>query len=212
MTNKAIKILLVDDHSVVRKGMKMLIESKMSEVIVYEANDGVEALQILGQSSIDVMLTDITMPNMNGLELIKQSSVKFPNVKKLVISMHLDEMYIKEAIEAGSNGYLSKEMEDENEIIDGIKAVLDGKSFHDKTTSQVLIKSMFSENKKKLTPKEVEIAKHLANGLVYKEIAHQMDISPRTVETYRKNILEKLEIETTADIIKYAIKNNIITI
>lgn len=212
MTNTIMHILLVDDHTVMRKGLSQLIESRFSKAVFYEAADGVEALEVLKKNKVDIVLTDITMPNMNGIELTKNISEKYPEVKVMVISMHLDEIYIKKAIEAGASGYLSKSMEDENEILDGIEKILAESVFYDKKTSQILIKGMFTETARKLSPKEIEIAQHLSDGLVYKEIAHKMSISPRTVETYRRNLLEKLHLKTTADIIKYAIKNGLVSL
>ena len=199
----------MDDHTVLRKGMKLLITAKFENVVIYEAASGTKALNYCRDSSIDLVITDITMPEMNGIELTRKIAEKYPSVKIIVVSMHLDEIYIKESIEAGAKGYLSKSMEDENEIIQAIETVLDGNTFYGKKTSQSLIKGMFNKTETALTKKESEIARHLSNGLVYKEIANKMDISTRTVETYRKNILKKLKIDTTADIIKYAIKNGI---
>ena len=212
MNNKMIRILLVDDHTVMRKGLGRLILSRYSDAQLYEAKDGVEALKLLEETKIDIVITDITMPNMDGITLTKNISKKYPHTKVIVVSMHLDEIYIKKAINAGAKSYISKSMEDENEILDGIENTLNETTFYDKKTSQVLIEGMFEEKKRKLTPKEIEISRYLSDGLVYKEIAHKMNISPRTVESYRKNILEKLDLKTTADIIKYAIKQGYATL
>lgn len=210
--DKKRNILLVDDHTVVRKGMKLLIQSKLDNVILIEAESGAIALDYCSKSKIDMVITDITMPEMNGIELARIISEKYPLIKVIVLSMHLDEMYVKDAIDAGAMGYLSKAMEDENEILQAVETVFAGNTFYGKKTSQSLIKGMFDSKDKSLTKKETEIAKHLSNGLVYKEIAANMNISSRTVETYRKNILEKLKLKTTADIIKYAIKHGIVAL
>ncbi len=212
MNNEAINILIVDDHTVMRKGLSRLILSRYCGAQLYEADDGNEALNLLENNKIDLVITDITMPNMDGIELTKNITNKYPNVKVMVVSMHLDDIYIKESIEAGAKGYLSKAMEDENEILDGIEKILNNTTFYDKKTSQILIQGMFKQQTQKLTPKEIKIARCLSDGLVYKEIASKMHISPRTVENYRKNILEKLDLKTTADIIKYAIKQGLVTL
>ena len=212
MNNRIISILLVDDHTLMRKGLGRLILSRYSNAHLFEAKDGVEALALLEGTEIDIVITDLTMPNMDGITLTKNISKKYPNTKVIVVSMHLDEIYIKKAIEAGAKSYVSKSMEDENEILDGIENTLNENTFYDKKTSQILIEGMFEQKTRKLTPREIEIARCLSDGLVYKEIANKMNISPRTVETYRKNILEKLELKTTADIIKFAIKQGFVVL
>ncbi len=210
MKNNEPKLLLVDDHTVVRKGMKLLIHSKYKDMKIMEANNGEEGLALIENNDFDLVITDITMPKMGGLELCKTAMEKKPDIKILIISMHLDEMYIKEAVKMGAKGYLTKSMVDETEILTGIEAVLKGNTFYGKKTSQILIKGLFDNEDRKLTPKEIKVARFLSNGLVYKEIADKLNISTRTVETHRKNILDKLDLETTADIIKYSIKHGIV--
>lgn len=210
MSDKVLNILLVDDHTIVRKGMKLLIESEFTNAKIYDAINGRNALELINKINFDLVITDITMPDINGIELCRKAIDKIPTIKILVMSMHLDEMYIKEAIEAGAKGYLAKSMDNEMEILTGIETILQGNTFYGKKTSKILINAMFSDSEKKITPKEVEIIRFLSDGLVYKEIAHKMNISTRTVETYRKNILEKLNLNTTAGIIKYAIKHGLV--
>ena len=210
--NKELNMLLVDDHAIVRKGMELLIKSEFANTKIYEAENAKKALKLIKDVKFDIIITDITMPGMSGIDLCREAVSKTPDLKFLIISMHLDEMYIREAIASGAKGYLAKSMDNEVEILSGIRAILNGETFYGKKTSEILIKGIFSNNEKKLTPKETDVVRFLTDGLVYKEIAHKMNISARTVETYRKNVLEKLQLNTTADIIKYAIKNGLVVL
>ncbi len=207
------KILLVDDHSVVRKGIRLLLQSLGSDYNISEAESGEIALKKMSETDYDVLMTDISMPKMTGLELIKQVRERDSKIKILVFTMHLDEAYVTEAFDNGADGYLCKESGHDNEIGTAIEEVLAGEQYYSSTISQMMVKRLFKEKEEQhYTPKEIEVIKYIAEGLVYKEIANEMDISVRTVETHRKNILEKLDKKTNADIIKFAIKNKLIRI
>ena len=213
MKNKQeLNILLIDDHPLVSKGMRTIIELHFTNAKILVVDNGTKGFELLKKKHFNIVITDLTMPGMGGVEFCKKAIERDPEVKILVVSMHLDEIYIKESIEAGARGYMAKSMENEKEIIEAISEILTGKIYYGKKISKILIRGIFSENQKKLTQKEIEIARLLSDGLVYKQIAGKMNISARTVETYRKNILDKLELDTTADIIKYAIKNGLVSL
>lgn len=210
MKDNPLNILLVDDHSVMREGLKLLIKSWFKKAEIGETCNAHEAINLFQKHAFDIVITDYEMPEMNGLELTRTLIKQNPKTRVIVLSMHQDEVYVKECINAGAKAYLSKALDDSDDIIQAIERVLEGGVYYGKKTSEILLSEMFVSKGKKLSLKEIEIIKHIANGLVYKEIADKMNISPRTVETHRKNIMEKLGVDTNAHIIRYAIKNGII--
>ncbi|MDH5474295.1 MAG: response regulator transcription factor [Cyclobacteriaceae bacterium] len=212
MNDKEVKILLVDDHVIVRNGMKLLIESVFSIAQIYDVENGNIALDLIGKIKFDIVITDITMPGMSGIELCKKAMEKDSSIKFLMISMHLDEAYIKEAIESGAKGYLTKSMDSEMEIILAIETILKGNIFYGKKTSQILLNGMSFDVNSKLTAQEIKVVRFLSDGLAYREMAYKMNVSTRTVTTYRNNILQKLNMRNNADIIKYAIKHKLISL
>ena len=208
MPSDIIKILIVDDHALIRKAVQHTIKAAFNKYIVEVAENADVALKKFESTPYDLVITDIQMPKVNGLQLTKKLLEINRSTKIIVVSMHMDVAYIQEAMEVGAKGYISK-LDSEQEIVVAIKDVLEGKTYYGTKTSQQLVKDYFNSKDKRLTSKEIEVVKHIADGLVYKEIADMMDVSVRTVESHRKNILEKLEFTTNADIIKYAIKHNI---
>ncbi|MDH5380367.1 MAG: response regulator transcription factor [Cyclobacteriaceae bacterium] len=210
MKDNPLNILLVDDHSVMREGLKLLIKSWFKKAEIGETCNAHEAINLFQKHAFDIVITDYEMPEMNGLELTRTLIKQNPKTRVIVLSMHQDEVYVKECINAGAKAYLSKALDDSDDIIQAIERVLEGGVYYGKKTSEILLSEMFVSKDKKLSLKEIEIIKHIANGLVYKEIADKMNISPRTVETHRKNIMEKLGVDTNAHIIRYAIKNGIV--
>lgn len=208
MIETDLKILIVDDHALIRKGVEHTIRVGFPSYYVESASNGRDVIKTFEENPFDVVITDIQMPSINGIELTKELLKKNPKTKIIVVSMHMDVAHIQEAMDAGAMAYISK-LDDENEILVAIRDVIKGNTYYGTKTSQLLVKGYFNSKEKRLTTKEVEVVKHIADGLVYKQIAHIMDVSVRTVESHRKNILEKLELVTNADIIKYAISKNI---
>ena len=207
--------MLVDDHAVVRTGMKFLLEDESNLEIVGEASSGKEALQKIPDLKPDVLLLDINMPEMNGIETAQQVLKRYPKVKILIFSMHNDPDYIVKSIESGVNGYLLKDAEKE-EITKAIVAVNAGEKYFPPAVSAILVTALQettipkvkakSENKvlSKLSKKEREILRQISEGLSSKDIADMMDLSIRTVSNHRANMLKKTGLNNTAELIRMA--------
>ncbi len=209
-------IIIADDHALIRQGLKRLIEENESLKVVGEAGDGLELLGLLEKTTPDMILLDISMPHLRGIEVINEAKRLCPNVKILMITMHKTEQYFLCAMSAGADGYLLKEDSD-TELLAAIDIVMDGElyispflreQFSDEVIRQYREKGVFPCET--LTNREVEVLKLVAEGLTSKEIAEILSISIRTVEHHRANLLKKLDLKNTADLIKHAIQNGFI--
>lgn len=207
----AIRIVLVDDHAVLRAGLKVLIDGERDMHVVGEAGDGREGLRVTSELNPDVVVTDISMPGLNGIEgvrLIKQAQ---PEIKIIVLSMHSNQEYVTEVLQAGADGYVIKQS-DASEVIAAIRAVLAGGAYLSPTISKHLIDGYLSQSPSdipsapKLTTREREVAQLIGEGQSTREISETLSISVKTVETHRMNIMKKLNTTNQADIIKYTIK------
>lgn len=214
------KLLIVDDHKVVRRGLILLIKEHEEITEVFEAANGVEALEIIKQNVPDIVLTDITMPEMNGIELTREIAMNYPNIKVLVLSMHQDEEYILNALDAGAMGYVAKDS-DEKDIHDAITDLLLGNMYYSGSVSHVLAKSLLNnranksrdpekDNEERLTARELEVLTYIVNGYSNKEIGNILSISNRTVDTYRNNTIKKLGARNTADLVRIAMNNKLV--
>ena len=211
-----ISVFIVDDHKIVRNGLfAMLIANKEIEVIG-EAANGDELFQKLNKLIPDVILLDISMPGMSGIEISKILSEKYPQIQILIISMNTDEKSILSALKSGIKGFLAKDTSKE-ELIKAIKSVHNNDEYFGTEISKVIYKNYIDNlnpgsknNSFDLTERELEVIRYISDGLSYKEIGGKMFISPRTVETHRNNILSKLKLKTNIDLVKYAVKNEII--
>ena len=205
-----INVLLTDDHQIIIDGLKSLLKNSDEIIVAAEANNGREALRILGLLSIDVVLMDIDMPVMNGIEALKEIRKQFRDVKVIILSMHNEAGMIKSLIDLGANGYLLKSCS-QDELIGSIKKVASGQSYFSTDVTLALLKSANSEQKNEmLTERETEILKLIAAGFSNKEIGEQLFISHRTVDTHRTNLMKKLDVSNIAGLISYAIKNGIV--
>lgn len=214
-----IKIFLVDDHKIVRDGIKSLISDSPSIQIIGEASSGEELLEKLKILNPDIILLDINLPDTTGIELTKQITEENPSVKILILSMHMSEEFICNAIEAGAKGYLPKTTSQE-ELLNALNKINNGGEYYNNDVSEILLKSYIKKTKNAsknkidkqitLTKRETEILKYFAEGLTNQEIADQLFISIRTVESHKNNIMQKLEMKSTVELVKYAIRNNII--
>ncbi len=209
-----IRVLLVDDHEVVRKGMKFLLEDEPSLEIVGEASGGQEALDKIPSLKPNLILLDINMPEMNGIETAKHLAKKFPKVKVLIFSMHNDPDYILKSIESKVDGYILKDAEKE-EIIKAMNVVHSGEKYFPPEVSAILIsamqgttatKSPFRNQKVlgKLSKKEVLILRDIAEGMSSKAIATKLNLSIRTVSNHRANMLKKTGLNNTAELVRMA--------
>jgi len=208
-----IKIILVDDHQVVRAGImaSLLIHDDIE--IVDEANNAKELIKKLETVIVDTVILDISMPDMTGIEACKIVKEKYPFIKVLIFTGTEDENDIFEALQAGADAFLPKDA-DALELIKAIRTINNGNIYLSKLLpSDLMVKYMQYQKQKEqniLTERETEILKLIAEGLPYKEIAEKLFISAKTVEKHKRNISEKLSLQTTTDIIRYAIKNKIV--
>nr|WP_295923419.1 response regulator transcription factor [uncultured Dyadobacter sp.] len=219
----AIRILVVDDHSVVRQGIITLLEDEDDLVIAGEASDGDEVWEMIEEAKPDVVLLDLTMPRMPGLEVIRQIVPVFPSVKILVFSMHNNADYILSSALNGASGYLEKDTS-RDEMLRAIRAIAKGELYFPPYASSVVIKNLLkqlarvSDSKpveedvreksiwKIITPREQQILKCLAEGMSSKDIAEKFDISSNTVANQRASIMKKANVKNTAELISLAMK------
>lgn len=205
------KILLVDDHQLVLDGLQSIFANDPELEVVGTVNNGVDALRYLQNLEIDLVLTDIDMPQMNGVELTREIRKRSLPQKVIVLTMHNEKSLIKEIIEIGANGYLLKTAGQE-EMVQAVKNVLAGqKSFStDVTLSLLSDDAPATSGEYDLTDREVEILQLIAEGFSNKEIGEKLFISHRTVDTHRTNMMKKLEVKNIAGLIRFAIQHNII--
>ncbi len=212
---KEIRVLLVDDHQIIIDGLQSLLISEVGIRVISNANNGREALELLRVLDVDVVLMDIDMPVMNGLDTAKIVKEKYSNTKVIILSMHSEKAMVKDLIELGVDGYLLKNTS-KDELIGAIKKVSEGGRYF---STDVTLSLLEKENTNKLnitnsgiklTVREIEIIKLIAEGYTNKEIGDQLFISHRTVDTHRTNLMKKIEVNNVAGIISYAIKNGFI--
>tara|TARA_R110001592_G_scaffold140938_1_gene362103 strand:- start:8442 stop:9083 length:642 start_codon:yes stop_codon:yes gene_type:complete len=211
---KKIRLLLADDHGIIRDGIKLMLNKTPEVEIVAEANNGQEVLDYLEKKSksIDVVLMDINMPVMNGIEATQILTDKYKNINVLALTMHIEETYISNMLKAGALGYILKES-NKNDLIEAIKSVATGKKYYSNDVSVALINSLMTSDQNKdneLSERELEVLTYISSGLTNNEIGEKLFISGRTVETHRRNILSKLDVKNTAEMIRYAIRNNLV--
>ncbi|MEQ6119227.1 response regulator transcription factor [Reichenbachiella sp. MALMAid0571] len=200
-----IKIIVVDDHQLFREGIISLLSKNEELDIVGEAASVKELFSILDIKKAHVVLIDITMPETNGLEAIKECRDKYPDVKFIVLTMHAEGQYVVKAVRNGAFGYLIKNA-NENELITAIREVSIGKKHFNSEISQLMIGNMAieGESHKKLSDREMEVIQLVSEGQTTKEIADHLFVSARTVETHRVNMMKKLNVQNTAELIKKA--------
>jgi DNA-binding NarL/FixJ family response regulator len=210
-----ITILLADDHDVVRKGMKMLLEDETSVKVIGEASDGLDAIEKVKTLMPNVVILDLTMPNMNGIEAAKIISEQYPDVKILIFSMHNNREYIVNSVENGANGYLLKDTGKE-ELMRAIGVVSEGRKYFPPEISEVIIDELLAKTAsnqdnsgkpifQKITPKEKQILSMIVQGLNSREIADKLFLSIRTVDNHRANMMKKTKAKNTADLVMMAI-------
>jgi DNA-binding NarL/FixJ family response regulator len=205
-----IKVLLVDDHQIIVDGLKSLLKNTEEIVVAAEANNGREALRILEILEIDVVLMDIDMPVMNGIDTLKEINKRGAKVKVIILSMHQEAGMIKSLMNIGAHGYLLKSCA-QDELINAILKVAGGQHFFSPEVTLSLINThQNTQQPELLTDRETEIVRLIAAGFSNKEIGDQLFISHRTVDTHRTNIMKKLDVNNIAGLISYAIKNGIV--
>jgi len=211
MKNK-LKLFLADDHPVFRDGIKALLEKEASMEVVGEATDGAELINKLSLTQTQVLLLDIDMPKISGLEIITSVVQQFPEINVLVFSMHSNEEYIHQMLTKGAKGYILKSCKME-ELIRAITTVSTGDTYLSEEASKKLITYVSSSKKQKETPltkRETEVIKLVSIGLTNPQIGERLCISHRTVDTHRRNIMEKLDLHNAAALTNYAAKNGLL--
>lgn len=212
------RIILGDDHTLVRHGLRKILEARTNLEVVGEAGDGREVVRQALSVQPDVVILDIGMPLLNGIEATRQIVRRLPGVHVLILSMHSDEAYITQALQAGAKGYLLKDSAD-TELIDAVSAIAAGKSFFSPAVSSVMLDDYVRrladkgivDRYESLSEREREIFQLIAEGHSNKETADLLSISPSTVETHRAHIFEKLDVHNTAELVLYAVRRGVIS-
>jgi two-component system response regulator NreC len=213
-----IRVLLAEDHTIVRKGLRSLLDGEAGIQVVGEAADGREAVSKVGQLLPSIVLMDIAMPGLNGLEATRQIRKQFPKVKVLILTMHADEEYILQILQAGAHGYVVKQAAPE-ELVSAVQAVCRGELFLSPSISRTVIQEYIRQAEAMagqdsydlLTPREHEVLQLITEGYPPRKIAERLCISVKTVETHRAHLMHKLDAHSTADLTRYAIRKGIIS-
>ncbi|HOW29977.1 MAG TPA: response regulator transcription factor [Bacteroidales bacterium] len=218
---ETIKILLVDDHHLVRAGIANLLAGENDLEVVGEASNAGEMIDLLKVQHPDLAVLDIALPDMSGIELARQMAKEFPQVKVIFLSMYTSEEFVFNAINSGAKGYLPKNTS-RNELLQAIRAVYKGEEYFAESISNTILKSYIKKaksgnldqlrNESLLSKREVEVLRLFAQGLTNQEIADKLFISIRTVESHKNHIMQRLELKTTVDLIKFAIRNNLVNL
>lgn len=212
-----IRILLADDHNIIRSGLRLLLEQQPDFKVVAEAADGREAVALAAKHHPEVVVLDIGMPQLNGIEATREIVAAEPQAQVVILSMHADEGYVLRALKAGARAYILKNAA-EADLIRAVRSVSEGKSFFSPTISKLLLEDYVRQIRDKevedsydlLTSRERQILQLIAEGRSNKEVANILELSPFTVETHRGNILQKLNLHGVPELILYAVRKGII--
>ncbi|MEI8046459.1 MAG: response regulator transcription factor [Bacteroidota bacterium] len=216
---ETIKIILVDDHLLVRTGIANLLSGEPGFEIIGEASDAKEFFELLKQNQPDIAILDIALPGMSGIDITKKLHNDFPGIRILILSMHTSEEFIFNSINSGARGYLPKNTS-RKELVEAVYAIQRGEEYFAESISNVILKSYIKKvksnshdeenNENLLSKREIEVLKLFAEGMTNQEIADKLFISIRTVESHKNHIMARLELKTTVDLVKFAIRNNIV--
>lgn len=216
-----VRILVADDHGITRRGVRALLETKPGWKVCGEAITGAEAILKTRQLKPDVVIMDFSMPEVNGLEATRQIHAEMPDVAVLILTMHESGQLIREAINVGARGYVLKSDLDRILFL-AIPAILRGKNFFSPKASAMVIDGYLKDNgprpaaaelpSTQLTPRQLEIVRHLAQGKLNKEIAAALNISPKTVEAHRAQIMRRLQLRTFSELVRYAVRQGLVDV
>ena len=215
-----IKILLVDDHQIVREGLQKMIADESDFELIGSLGNAKEALEFIKKNTPDVVIADLSMPEMSGIEFTQKALQFFPNLKILILSMFNNEDYIFSAVKAGAKGYLPKQDSTTDILLEAIRTINSGEEYFSPSISKIVMKSYILNakqtgisdlaKKQTLTSREKEILKLYVEGFSNNEIAEKLHISDRTVKTHKNNIMQKYNFKSTVEMIKFAIRTNIV--
>jgi DNA-binding NarL/FixJ family response regulator len=207
------KVMIADDHGIVRSGITLLLERQPDIDVIGEAADGAEALQFAVEHKPDVAVLDISMPKLTGLQVAREIKQQVPDVNVLLLSMHDDERYLYEALRVGAGGYVLKRAADQD-LVRAVRAVNDGEPFLTDDAQRSLVKAWMESGEEprrdKLTDRELEVVKLIAEAHTNKQIAEILGLSEKTVESHRSNILNKLGMSDRVELVRYAVRRGLI--
>lgn len=210
------RILLADDHALVRRGVRLILEDQPDLVVVAEVGDGAEAIEVLRETPVDLVVMDVTMPRMTGLQAAREISRRTDAPRLLMLSMHDNEQYFFESLRVGASGYVLKSVAD-RDLVDACRAALRGESFLYPGAESHLVRDYLARLKRGerlpravLTPREDEVVKLIAEGHSNRDIARLLTISPKTVERHRENVLQKLGMRDRTELTRYAVRVGLI--
>lgn len=208
-------VMIVDDHQIVRDGLKAILQNEEGIGVIAEADNGRSALRLIKELKPDIAIMDIAMPDLNGIDATRHIAAEHPDVKVLVLSMHHDKRMVIEVFNAGASGYLLKECAS-GELLRAIKAILKGETYLSPKISSIVLKDLAKRPKGdipsdvfSLSPREREVLQLLAEGKSMKETAFTMDVSIKTVEAFRKRLMDKLKVNSIAELTKIAIREGL---
>lgn len=213
-----IRVLLADDHTIVRSGLRLLLERQGDLEVIGEASDGRQTVEMAEHSQPDVVVMDITMPKLNGIEAARQITGKLAHTRVIILSMHSDESYVMRALQVGIRGYLLKDSTD-TDLVNAVRAVSQGKAFFSPEVSRMLVEnytmnlqhSTATDSYETLTTREREVLQLLAEGRPGKEAAGILNVSLSTLETHRNKIFQKLNLQSLPELILYAVRRGLIS-
>ncbi len=211
-TEKTLRVLIADDHGIVRSGLRLLLERQADIEVVGEAADGVEARDLAVRERPDLAILDVKMPKLTGLQATREIKRQAPEVSVLILSMHDDERYLFEALKAGASGYVLKAQAD-TDLLAAIRAVERGEPFLTPEAQRTLIKDVLergSSGEEELTPREEEVVKLVAEAHTTKQIAELLHLSEKTIENHRSNAMRKLGMRDRVELVRYAIRRGLI--
>lgn len=210
------RIVLADDHPVVRHGVRSLLQSDPDYTVVGEASDGIETVQMVEKLVPDVLVVDLMIPGLNGLEITRQVRQRSPTTRIIILSMHANEPYVLEALKNGASGYVLKDSSG-TDLIQAVRMVASGQRYLSPPLSERAVEAYMKKSQDSsfdaydgLTDREREVLQLAAEGLSNPDVAARLSISPRTVETHRANLMRKLGLKTQTDLIRYALKRGIL--
>ncbi len=212
MSDRVIKILLADDHTIVRQGLKLILSAHADMQVVAEAANGREAVEAAAKLHPDIVLMDVAMPELNGIEATRQMVAANPRIRVLVLSMHKESMYVREILRAGARGYILKDAID-TELLTAIRSVAHGDGYISPAVSGALLNDFRGNTANPidlLSPREREVLQLIAEGKTNKEIATRLNLSVYTVDSHRGKIMEKLNLHSTGELVRFAVKHGLV--